>query len=91
MVIMITDIIIDVEDIYNETESEIEIDSEETFEATEVCEERFEEQNDPLKCNKCDFVGKNGASLKIHDTAKHKENPPKQQKPLMQRFSRVTK
>ena len=86
---------IDVEDIYNETqnetESEVEIDSEETIEASEVCEENFEEQNDPFKCNKCDFIGKNGAGLKIHDTAKHKENPPKQQKPLMQRFSRVTK
>ena len=33
------------------------------------------------RCEKCDFIGKNKAGVKIHITAKHKE------KPLMQRFS----
>ena len=56
-----------------EIDSEVEIESEETLEALEVCEENFVEKN---KCNKCDFIGKNGAGLKIHDTAKNKENPP---------------
>ena len=37
------------------------------------------------KCEKCEFIGKNKAGLKIHVTAKHKD------KPLMQRFSRVSK
>ena len=75
----------------DDIESEVEIDIEETIEASKVYEENYEEQNNPLKCDKCDFFGKNGAGLKIHITAKHKENPPVQQKPLMQRFSRVTK
>ena len=42
-------------------------------------------ETEPNKCEKCDFVGKNPAGLKIHETAKHKE------KPLLQRFSRVGK
>ena len=33
------------------------------------------------KCEKCVFIGKNKAGLKIHVTAKHKD------KPLMQMFS----
>ena len=42
-----------------------------------------ESTSEQTKCEKCDFVGKNLAGLKIHVTAKHKE------KPLLQRFSRA--
>ena len=45
------------------------------------------EQAASFKCTKCDFIGKNMAGLKIHDTAKHKEK----EKPIMQRFSKVKK
>ena len=38
-------------------------------EANEVTEVRSEIEN---KCDKCEFVGKNEAGLKIHCTAKHK-------------------
>ena len=79
----------DVEEIQNEPLDEIE--SEVEIEASTECEDNYEEENNPFKCSKCDFIDKNGAGLKIHESAKHKENPPKQHKPLMQRFSKVTK
>ena len=46
-----------------------------------------------IQCKKFQFsfTGKNGIGLKIHDTAKHKENPIQQEKPMMQRFTRKTK
>ena len=50
-------------------------------------EENQAEQVTSFKCTKCDFIGKNMAGLKIHDTAKHKEK----EKPMMQRFSKVKK
>ena len=73
---------IDTEDL-DKIDSEVEIESEETFEALEVCEENFVEKNN---CNKCDFIGKNLAGLKIHDKAKYKGNILLKENPLMQRF-----
>ena len=41
----------------------------------ERAEEVVDECLEPHKCEKCEFVGKNQAGLKIHMTAKHKEKP----------------
>ena len=56
-------------------DNEVEIDSEETIEVLQESDGNYVEQNNPFKCKKCDFTGKNVAGLKIHNTAKHKENP----------------
>ena len=54
---------------------------------TQTVEENQTEQVTSFRCAKCDFIGKNMAGLKIHDTAKHKEK----EKPMMHRFSKVKK
>ena len=74
-------------EVIDEEESEVENDDEEITEVLTDYEENCVEKANSYKCGKCDFIGKNGAGLKIHDTAKHKGKG----KPLMQRFSRVTK
>ena len=60
----------------------VETENEDIEVEVEIENESDMEEN---KCEKCEFIGKNKAGLKIHVAAKHKE------KPLMQMFSRVSK
>lgn len=64
-----------------------EKDESDAHQVEEQVEENQMEEITSFRCTQCDFIGKNMAGLKIHDTAKHKEK----QKPLMQRFSKVKK